>query len=284
MRIWMIIGLLLTACTTPNVPVNPAPTASQRVSPTDETLRSAPPTPELTPIPDISYRYVPSSGHIERITDGNVAHIAQNIAAQVIVANQSHDRLAIRTVDDATIIYDVTSTQQFGPFDACDSMTWAPDTTNLWCLRNGHIYTIATPYQTDQLTIMAPAQQIWNELMLRPRHNAYWMLTMHDAQQQLCQYDHIQYTLTTTCIATGAMIQWAPNGERLAYLAEQRLVVVDASGQTISSVGLGDLIIVHIAWINQTHIALHTPERSYTYQLNDARMSQQASDGMIVGR
>ena len=286
MHKWLIVVFLLTACTSSTTPTQLAPTITKSAPTTIVTTTTFPDaeSPIPTIVPAILYQYNPSLQYVERINDTNRVRITTGIPAQFVVANHDHSRLAIHTKDDTTMVYDVTSAQTHGPFDTCDSLTWAPDTTTVWCMRLGHLYTIDTTTQTDQLSVTAPNTTQWEILTQHPVTDAYWMLTTQNSTQKLCQYNPITASTTDTCIDAGSMVQWSPDGHLIAFVQHQRLMIHSADGKLDTSVGLGDLTIVQLVWQTNTQLILTTPTHWYTYQINDARISLQAPEVIIVGR
>jgi hypothetical protein len=253
------------------------------------TVAPSSPTPPPTSIPEsrlpnVYYQYHSNTQLLEQVTDTVIQSIGQAIPARIVVANQDHTTLAIRTLDDTTVLIDVTTAQQSGPFDACDSMTWAADNTTLWCMRFGYIYSIDATTQTDQLSIATTDDTYWAELIQHPVTNDYWIVVSHDNKSNLCQFDTVNRMVSTTCINAEQMPRWSPDGQLLASIADQHLVITEADGSQIARVGLGDVDVLQLTWINTTQIAINTPMQRYRYQINDARISLQASDVVIVGR
>lgn len=288
MRIWLLLALLLTSCNssvTPNrTPSQPTLTAAV----TRETITDVPAAPthvsDVPRTPDIVYRAQITTSSLERITNDGAQIVAREIGARMVVANRDHKRLAVRTIDDTTILIDVATAQQYGPFDACDSMTWAVDNATLWCMRFGHLYTIETPTQTDQLSVASTGDTYWAELTQHPVTQDYWMRVVDNTQEKLCQFDTTTQALDTDCISTGQMPRWSPDGQLLASIADQRLVITDANSHMVANVGLGDIAVTQLTWINEAQLAINTHTNHYGYQINDARISLQASDFIIIGR
>lgn len=286
MRSWILIGLILAACNTttmPDVPVN-TPVAQP-------TITVVPATPTIEPIPDtasaeptITYQYHPRTQLLEQITGTKIQQISQGVTAQQVVANHDHTALAIRTDDDTTMLFDVATSQTIGPFDACDSMTWSADTTTLWCMRFGHVYTIDGVNQTDQLSIAATDDSYWAALTLHPTTQIYWMQVIRNNESQLCQFNMVTRAVENACLTVGQLPRWSPDGQLVASIANQRLNIRQANDQLVADVGIGDMQVIQLTWIDDSQLALNTSTRSYRYQINDARMSLQASDVVIVGR
>ena len=286
MRSWILIGAILAACSTTTT-MSEA-TSTLAIVPT-VTVAPSSPTPPPTSIPEsrlpnVYYQYHSNTQLLEQVTDTVIQSIGQAIPARIVVANQDHTTLAIRTLDDTTVLIDVTTAQQSGPFDACDSMTWAADNTTLWCMRFGYIYSIDATTQTDQLSIATTDDTYWAELIQHPVTNDYWIVVSHDNKSKLCQFDTVNRMVSTTCINAEQMPRWSPDGQLLASIADQHLVITEADGSQIARVGLGDVDVLQLTWINTTQIAINTPMQRYRYQINDARISLQASDVVIVGR
>ncbi|MFZ9856767.1 MAG: hypothetical protein ACO3F2_00360 [Roseiflexaceae bacterium] len=286
MRSWILIGLILAACSTSTIP-DGAPTA-QIVQPNATVTHTRPiiqPTNEVVfNTPNTTYQYHPSTQFLERVTDGAMTFVSQTISAQQVVANQDHTKLAIRTMDDTTMILDITTAQSIGPFDACDSMTWAGDTTTLWCMRFGHVYTIDGISQIDQLSLAATGDVYWAELTKHPPTQAYWMQVIGNIESKLCQFNPTTRTLENACLTVGQMPRWSPDGQMVASIVHQRLQITQHDGTQLISVGIGDMQVVQLVWVNTAQLAINTPRRSYRYQINDARISLQASDIIVVGR
>lgn len=285
MRYWILIGLILAACSASSV-VSPAPPTVTMTQPTAATTPAAlqPTSAPIVNTPNIYYQYAPTTQSLERVTDTTTQSVAQSIPVAMVVANQAHTTLAIRTQNDTTLIVDVATTQQFGPFDACDSMTWAPDNATLWCMRFGYVYAIDPATQTDQLSIVATDDAYWAELTQHPVTRDYWMLVAEGTQNKLCQFNTMTQTLGTDCIDAGQLPRWSPNGQFIAAIVDQRMIITDANAQQIASIGLGDMAVTQLTWIDDTQLALNTLTQRYRYQINDARISLQASDVLIVGR
>lgn len=285
MRYWMLIGLILAACSAATV-VPPAPPTVTVAQPTVVTM-PATPQPTSAPIintPNIYYQYQQATQLLARISDAVITPIAQTIPAQQVMANSTHTVVAIGTQDATTVIVDVATGQQSGPFDACDSMTWAPDDTTLWCMRFGSVYAIDPASQTDQLSI-APTDDIyWAELTQHPVTRDYWMLVAEGTQNKLCQFNTTTQTLGTDCIDAGQMPRWSRDGQLIASIVDRQLVITDANNRVIANVGLGDMVVTQLTWTDTTQLAITTPTRGYGYQINDARISLQASGVLIVGR
>jgi hypothetical protein len=285
MRSWILIGVLLAACSTttkPDVPPTPVAQPTVTGAPTTQTVQPIPDTGSATP--NIIYQYYPRTQLLERVTDTAVQQVSQGVAAQQVVANQEHTKLAIRTTDDTTMLRDVATSQTIGPFDACDSMTWSPDATTLWCMRFGHVYAIDTNAQTDQLTLAATDNIYWAELTQHPITQAYWMQVIGDAESKLCQFNTGTRAVENACMTVGQLPRWSPDGQLLASIVNQRLIITQVDGTQIASVGLGDMQVTQLVWHDTTHVVINTPTQSYRYQINDARISLQASDIVIVGR
>lgn len=286
MRSWILIGLILAACNTTTMR-DGTPTV-QVVPPTTTVIPAIPtaqPTPEAeSAAPNITYQYHSRLQLLERITDATTQQVSQGFSAQQVVANQAHTTLAIRTTDDTTMLHNVATSLAIGPFDACDSMVWAPDATTLWCMRFGHVYTIDGANQTDQLSITAADDTYWAALTQHPITQAYWMQVIGDAESKLCQFNTNTRTVENACLTVGQLPRWSPDGQLVASVVTQRLQITQDDGTQIASVGLGDMQVIQIVWVNTTQIAINTPSRSYRYQINDARISLQASDVVIVGR
>ena len=285
MRSWILIGLLLVACSSST----PAPVDTQVERATPTTIMASTPTvqPTNAPLvrrPNAYYEYSPSTQSLARVSDTVAQPVARTIPVAMVVANHAHTMLAIRTQDDTTIIVDATTSQQFGPFDACDSMTWAPDNAALWCMRFGHIYQIDPAAQTDQLHIVATGDTYWVALTQHPLTNAHWMSLVRNATTQLCRFDAPHQTATTGCIDTGYLPRWSPDGQLIASIVDRRIVITDTNSQHIASAGLGDIGVIQITWIDDTQLALNSRTQRYRYQINDARISVQASETIIVGR
>jgi hypothetical protein len=287
MRSWILIGAILAACSTTTTKSEATPTLA--IVPPTVTVAPSPPTPPPTSIPEsrlpnVYYQYHPNTQLLEQVTDTAIQPIGQALPARIVVANQDHTVLAIRTLDNTTVLIDVTTAQQSGPFDACDSMAWAPDNTTLWCMRFGYIYSIDATSQTDQLSIATTDDTYWAELIQHPVTNDYWIVVSHDNNSQLCQFNTANRMVSTTCINAEQMPRWSPDGQWLASIADQHLLISESDGSLIARVGLGDVDVLQITWINTTQIAINTSIQRYRYQINDARISLQASDVVIVGR
>lgn len=285
MRLWILIGLLCVACTTTTTPTATQPT-TVAITPTD-TISAAPePTPQSMPaveVPNSYYRFFPATNSIERVTDTTVQTVATGISAHTIVANTDHSMVAIHTSDNTLIVLDVTTAQQYGPFDVCDSMAWAPDNVTLWCIRYGHIYTIDTN-QVDQLHITAPDADNWDELIRHPQSNAYWMVISRVNEYQLCQYNPSTHTIAAPCYAAGMRTEWAPDGRAFAYINQQHVCITQVENQQTTCVGLGNLVVNNLVWRDPLHLAINTETRNYSYNIHDARISLQASEYALVGR
>jgi hypothetical protein len=285
MRSWILIGVLLAACSTttkPDVPPTPVAQPTVTGAPTTQTVQPTPDAGSATP--NITYQYHPRTQLLERVTDTAVQPVSQDILVQQAVANHDHTKLAIRTLDDTTMLRDVATNLAIGPFDACDSMTWAPDTTTLWCMRFGHVYAIDTNDQTDLLTLAATDGVYWAELTRHPVTQDYWMVVVGDDESKLCQFSVDTRTVENACLTTGQQPRWSPDGQLLASIDDQRLIITQVDGTQIASVGLGDMQVTQLVWHDTTHVVINTPTQSYRYQINDARISLQASDVVIVGR
>lgn len=285
MRYWMLIGLLLAACSSSTVvpPAQPTLTMTQPTVVTTPAVLQPTSTPIVT-TSNIYYQYQPITQLLERISDADAAPITQTILAQQVVANSPHTLVAIGTQDATTVIVDVTTAQQSGPFDACDSMTWAPDDTTLWCMRFGYVFAINPTTQTDHLSIAPTDNTYWAELTQHPITQDYWMLVTENTRNQLCQFNTTTQILDTDCIDAGQMPRWSPDGQLIASIVDHQLLITDTNSQLLASVGLGDTVVTQLTWTDATQLAINTPSRHYRYQINDARISLQASDVLIVGR
>jgi hypothetical protein len=286
MRSWILLGLILAACSTTTMR-DGAPTV-QIVQPTATVVPAIPtaqPTLEAESIvPNIAYQYHPRTQLLERITDATTQQVSQGVTAQQVVANHDHTTLAIRTTDDTTMLHNVATGLAIGPFDACDSMVWAPDAPTLWCMRFGHVYAIDGANQTDQLSITAADDSYWAALTQHPFTQAYWMHVIGGAESKLCQFNTETRIVEGACLSVGQLPRWSPDGQLVASIVHQRLVIHQANDQLVADIGLGDMQVIQIVWLNTTQLAINTSSRSYRYQINDARISLQASDVVIVGR
>jgi hypothetical protein len=285
MRSWILIGLILAACT----PSTPAPVVTPTQTIVPPTIVASTPTvlPTRTPVartPNVFYQYAPATQSLKRVTDTTTQSVAQSIPAAMVVANQAHTTLAIRTQNDTTLIVNVATAQQFGPFDACDSMTWAPDNTTLWCMRFGYVYAIDPATQTDQLSIAPTDTTYWAGLTQHPVTQDYWMLVAEGTQNKLCQFNTTTQTLGTECLDAGQLPRWSPDGQLIASIIDRQLVITDGNNRVVANVGLGDMVVTQLTWTDATQLAITTPTRGYGYKINDARISLQASDVLIVGR
>lgn len=285
MRYWILIGMLLAACSSSTVapPTRATPTMTQ---PTVVTTPAGlqPTSAPIINTPNIYYQYQPEPQLLERISNAVITPIAQTIPVQQVMANSTHTVVAIGTQDATTVIVDVATGQQSGPFDACDSMIWATDDTTLWCMRFGSVYAIDPATQTDQLSITPTDDIYWAELTRHPVTQDYWMLIAEGTQNKLCQFDTTTQTLGTECLDAGQMPRWSPDGELIASIVDQQLLITDINATPIARVGLGDTVVTQLTWTDATQLAINTPSRHYRYQINDARISLQASDVLIVGR
>ena len=288
MRVWILCCLLFVACSASTVTParqpderTPLPAGTAHSITSTATLES----PESTAVPIvpiIRYLYSPTPNELAQ-QRGDATQVLTNIATQHVVANQAHTRLAIRTRTDETFIYDVRLSQLIGPFDACDSMTWAPDDTTLWCMRFGHLFTI-DEQQSDQLSIIAPNDTYWAGLIQHPLTREYWMLNASTPEYALCPYNTTTYTTSPTCMSAGTLPQWSPDGAYLAYITDQQLVVRDSNNHVYTRAGLGSLTMLQITWIDQRRLSLITPTHVYAFEITDARISLQASEPYVVGR
>jgi len=286
MRVWILCGLLFVACSASTV--TPTRQANERTPMPSATMLSGDaisPSASATAVPVVPvvrYLYAPTTNELVQQRD-ETNQLLTTIPTQHVVANGTHTMLAIRTRTDETFIYDVSTSQRIGPFDACDSMTWAPDNTTLWCMRFGHLYTI-DQQQSDKLSVVAPADTYWAELIQHPTTREYWMLSASPSTNQLCTFNPDTYITSSTCMTAGSQPRWSPDGAFLAYTTDQQVVVRDTRNTVHARAGLGSLTILQMTWIDQRRLILTTPSQVYAFEINDARISLQASEAYVVGR